>query len=494
MKHKHFLLALSSLQDNMAIAPKPLRASLEALAKEKPKWFANDTEKKAWLDTMVRRIKCMTRDAQQGRIKNANAPWVKHIFGPPALGAANSSETLEEDPETSGEDCDQGHTDTATEAPHELDFIDVTDDRERGESTQQEANAQLEESTLLEVGTQLEATPSILVEADDEKDWKDVCVAIGSEGDETKSSASDDQTHASSSSKNPQDSSCSDGNQYFVHYCTEQRQVYRTKDPGPKGMKEYTSVWEVPRNASDHDAMIAVWPDGFRSEVEDISVRDHATMTTSQKAIREGKFNFKRKWSHAELPAPATPTTKLAPAAPPTHAAPSAAFAPAAPEAPVATRASSAGLWEGKHNDTGSLVTVATRTDALLPNGSRLQIISMCENNSREKSQICQFSLRKVTPDKVEQVKQMMIKLAQDYCKGAVAKENLFDRRDEWASLEGLLTTKVAKKPAAVVTREVSDDDADDDAAGTDDEGSDFDNPSMGMHEFLNTLRRPLAL
>jgi len=100
-------------------------------------------------------------------------------------------------------------------------------------------------------------------------------------------------------------------------------------------------------------------------------------------------------------------------------------------------------IFNDVHKATQDKITISTRPDKKLPNGTRLQIVVLFVNGQQK----CQLSPLSYPDDKLSLILDIMTTLAKELCAGKVEIAGLKTRRDEPQRDMGLVSKmKVPKK------------------------------------------------
>ena len=197
---------------------------------------------------------------------------------------------------------------------------------------------------------------------------------------------------------------------YIVGYEPEMRRAYRKTSLLPNCLVEYTCEFVYPCDKPEpHQPMIAVWPDGFRAEIEDIGVADY------QALCKDPKFSRGR--------------------------------CSGASSDSIDFDRTTGSIWSSCLADSESKVSVVIRADKKLSDGTRKMLCSLFVEN-KQKASICMSDY----PGNEEEVKLMVVKLGEEFCKGDLTVEGLKQRRDTlMASSVWAKCSRALKRPSASV-------------------------------------------
>ena len=155
-------------------------------------------------------------------------------------------------------------------------------------------------------------------------------------------------------------------------YDAERRAAWRQKGEG--SLKEHTTNVVAPDGATDDDDLLAAWPDGAQHPVGGWKVKDAANL----EAAAKGGLKRKRRPAH----------------------------------------------WQGTMQGSADKLEVKTKSDKLNADGSRLQIVALNLNGK----QICQQSTSSIAEELAVEI---MITVGKDFANNIIAKEQLYERRNE---------------------------------------------------------------
>ena len=400
LKAKEFIRAVHDVQPNLSLTKSQVTRCMKERLKDET-WWGDDKEKVKFIETVVERVMAICRDARRGRASNRNAPWVQAIFDAGTQAERGS--------------CKVG--DNASE--------DGKHEEEGGiEPEEEEEENQGEDSSGKEMSD------------DEHSSMKDE--PMEAEPSQTSSSNEEDEPPL----KKPTMSA-----QWNVGFDPEQRQPWRSTSMQPKAFREYTSMLQLPSaDAKDNDCMIAIWPDGFRHPLTEITVQAWKTEQDSRRAKLVGNFNRRitRKGAFTEE----TDGNK------------------SEQISETKTRAKNGDTksvkWSGKQIVNGDRVAVVQKHHAM-SDGSKQFLLSLQKWEGKQNCQQCQCLLPSGRETEWPAFCDVMQVLAEEVCSGrTTTKAACKIRRDDLLMERGLIDAnkmnreKQLKKPAAATASLVS--------------------------------------
>jgi len=217
---------------------------------------------------------------------------------------------------------------------------------------------------------------------------------------------------------------------YFVGYDREQRCAWRAL-PAKPSAREFTNKFEAPPGSGQLDPITAVWKDGYRGIIVDLTVEEFHT-ESQERGPRKQRFEQKLKLGRCDdkkaqkkLGRGDDKKTQKKPCGDDKKT-----------KKPRSGKTRGT-LWCGEMQN-GEKLKVAVRPDRLLPDGSRLRLCSLyiTPASSSKFKQVCQLAYSNYGEEQHPIVEDVMKTLALEFSTGSVLKQDLSKRRNAIMLLE----------------------------------------------------------